>query len=661
MQIPDLTPELLVALSRELGGCDFSDTNQVSFLSSVTSCDVQAAPGNGKTTLLAAKIALLSRTWTTRKQGVCIISHTNAAREEIERLLSDHATAGAFLNYPHYVGTVTTFVDHFLALPYLRGLGWHVKRIDDELFAAIAKAKYPSRSALRSYAHQARKQLEDWVSTLQLAGDFECVAGRAPEALKVAHRPRQPKPPSATGIALQELKAELVNAGLYRYSDMTVLANKALDAYPALADRLRTRFPLVILDEAQDTNGDQLALLNRLFGEGTAFQRLGDQNQTLYEDPDLPPSGYWQPQSGAIPLNDTRRFGQGIAAFASRLTARTPQTIVGKPNSPDRRVLFLFDQPKIGDVLPAYVRELHDYFGVEKAKQLSTWAVASRHNSYADTTGGWPKSLVDYYPPYRSGRGARTKPNSFCAAMREASVLYRAHKSTSAVMDLMIAGLIEALVHMSYQCPLGRRLSSRSIWRSFAELDSKAPLKIRRMLRDKILCGQAPWEAGAWSSFCDELRNVLSLGQPASAAASYLQFNPEGAAETQGDEQSNQQASFGGQLVRLGSIHSVKGKSVDSILVVETEVYRGQALSQRAMDLATVLPHAFGIEDQVFSSDPAKLAAATNVFVGITRPRHFLGLAMRKSAASAALLSAAASQQWHVVDLTASPEQPDPI
>jgi DNA helicase-2/ATP-dependent DNA helicase PcrA len=70
------------------------------------------------------------------------------------------------------------------------------------------------------------------------------------------------------------------------------------------------------------------------------------------------------------------------------------------------------------------------------------------------------------------------------------------------------------------------------------------------------------------------------------------------------------------------------------------------------MDMATVLPHAFGIEDQMFTGDPVKLAAATNLFVGITRPRHFLGLAMRKSAASAELLSAAAAQQWRVIDLT---------
>jgi DNA helicase II / ATP-dependent DNA helicase PcrA len=53
------------------------------------------------------------------------------------------------------------------------------------------------------------------------------------------------------------------------------------------------------------------------------------------------------------------------------------------------------------------------------------------------------------------------------------------------------------------------------------------------------------------------------------------------------------------------------------MLVVETEVYRGRAASQRAMELATVLPHAFGIQNETFTGDAVKLAAATNVFVGI--------------------------------------------
>ncbi|MGH9771758.1 MAG: UvrD-helicase domain-containing protein, partial [Candidatus Acidiferrales bacterium] len=121
--VPPLTPQLLEELGQELGGYDFTGESQRTFLSNVESCDVQAAPGNGKTTLLVAKLALLSRCWVSRKQGVCVISHTNVAREEVEKKLFRHATASAFRSYPHFIGTVTAFIDRYLALPSLRGLG----------------------------------------------------------------------------------------------------------------------------------------------------------------------------------------------------------------------------------------------------------------------------------------------------------------------------------------------------------------------------------------------------------------------------------------------------------------------------------------------------------------------------------------------------------
>src|SRR5690606_8275462 len=110
-EILPLTPELLAELGDELGGCDFTDPSQVDFLANAAPCDVQAAPGNGKTTLLAAKLALLSRNWTTRRRGVCVISHTNAARTEVEDLIARHPTAARLMAYPHFTGTVTAFIN----------------------------------------------------------------------------------------------------------------------------------------------------------------------------------------------------------------------------------------------------------------------------------------------------------------------------------------------------------------------------------------------------------------------------------------------------------------------------------------------------------------------------------------------------------------------
>ncbi|MGA9866040.1 MAG: hypothetical protein WBQ75_06320 [Acetobacteraceae bacterium] len=101
-------------------------------------------------------------------------------------------------------------------------------------------------------------------------------------------------------------------------------------------------------------------------------------------------------------------------------------------------------------------------------------------------------------------------------------------------------------------------------------------------------------------------------------AATYCQFNQQGA-DAEQDGGSNQIALYHDVAVQLGSVHSVKGRTADAVLLVETEIWRGPAANQRVMDLATVVPHAFGIEDRNLSSNEAELAAATNVFVAVTR------------------------------------------
>lgn len=659
IRVPNLNNELLQQLGREVGGCDFTSERQREFLSSVVSCDVQAAPGNGKTTLLVAKLALLSRAWTSRTTGVCVISHTNAARLEVERKLAGHPSASAFLSYPHFVGTVTTFVDQFVALPYLRGLGWNVRRIDDEMFEAIAKSKIHSKATLRATAHRQRNSVETWVSKLQLTPDFQCEPDTIPARLSVRKLHRQPGAATASGRELEELKAELTRDGYFRFGDMTAIASQALDKCPVLIDRLRERFPLVILDEAQDTQGQQFALLKRLFGQGVAFQLLGDQNQTLYDNDDAAPEDFWQPAADAIPLNETRRFGPDIAGFASRLTVRKSQVIEGKPEQAGHRCLILFDRPSIDRVLPAYVEQVLTYFAGSLPHDHETWAVASRHNLYRPR-GNWPKSLVDYHPQYRSGSARSGKPQSLCAILRQAALKHSIHAPPADVANLVGQGFAELLRLLGARGSTGERPNPRNIWRVLASDGKRGDVTLRLAVFEQVLQGVATWDQATWNPFITHIATIVGFEAPApnatDAVGTYLAFDEKGAdaAGQNPGAGARTSAVIADLKVQLGSIHSVKGRTVNSILIVETEVYKGQRADEQAMDLATVLPHAFGIETREFAAGSVHLAAATNVFVGATRARSVLALAMRKEAASAELIRAAEDQRWIIQDITRS-------
>lgn len=654
-KILPLTPELLAELGDELGGCDFTDPSQTDFLAKTTSCDVQAAPGNGKTTLLAAKLVLLSRNWLTHKQGVCVISHTNAARTEVENLIARHPTAARLIGYPHFTGTVTAFINQYIALPYLRGLGWHVRQIDDDAFADEALRRYTAWGVLDNLAKnkklKLKRRLEEWIAFLDLDSAFTSTDPE-PSALAVRRRKGQWGAHTDCGKALESLKASMVKSGLYRYADMTALAWRALRENVGLAERLRDRFPLVILDEAQDTLGDQHLLLHNVFKQdGTAFQRLGDCNQTLYEADGEAPT-YWTPVPGCIPLDTSRRFGGDIADFASHLTARRAQTIIGLSNRPATRVMFLFDEATIGGVLGAFAEEAHALWGGECSTR-DVWAVASRHN-LPRKKGAWqPKSLVDYHPPYRSGAGSRSNARFLHQQLRKAAVHHAAERHPAEVSEMLAVGIsILARAH-GWRTANGRPIATHNVWAALSYRDLVLPRAVRRLLRDNVLAGDAVYEQAAWLTFMEQL---LVLFSPYShgVEADILEFcgfvAEQNAELAVAERHFSKHVQFDELRLRLGSIHSVKGKSVDGILVVESEVWKGSGADEHCIDLSTVLPRAFGVTDQQFTG--VALTAATNVFVAVTRPRQLLGVALRKSEALT-LMEPAQAQGWKLVDLVA--------
>ena len=67
-----------------LGRGSFSD-EQKAFLKCLDSCSLQSYAGSGKTSTLVGKLHILAqkRVWETGR-GICVISHTNIAVDEIK-------------------------------------------------------------------------------------------------------------------------------------------------------------------------------------------------------------------------------------------------------------------------------------------------------------------------------------------------------------------------------------------------------------------------------------------------------------------------------------------------------------------------------------------------------------------------------------------------
>lgn len=340
-----------------------------------------------------------------------------------------------------------------------------------------------------------------------------------------------------------------------------------------------------------------------------------------------------------------------IAAFASRLTARQTQTIVGISTKPASRVMFLFDEVTIGGVLEAFADEASALWGASCSTR-NVWAVASRHNVVGKKRGTWqPKSLVDYHPAYRSESGSGEKAHLLCRQLQKAAVHHAACHPPVEVAAMLAIGISGLVRRYGWTASNGHPIAEYNVWDALSYRDLALPRTLRRLLRDRVLIGDAVWKEAAWLAFMDELRALFGLPPKDSETEieHFSAFVSEQRADPSDPEQrSTQQLQFADLTLRLGSIHSVKGKSVDGILVVESEIWKGNAADEKCFDLSTALPRAFGVTNDPFTG--VGLTAATNVFVGVTRPRELLGLAIRKSEA-VDIVKPAVAQGWKVIDL----------
>lgn len=340
--LTDVSEEEIAALAASAGGLDLSHTIRRKFLTEMGNEDVQAAPGAGKTTLLGLKLRLIGRRWNPGMGAIAVVTHTNVARREIQGQLKDHAEAACLLRYPHFIGTLTQFAHQFLALPTCSGLGFEIQTVDTEIFRLAATKALMKTSNAHGWL-TGRSGLSRQTPYMQrVHAGAEKIAAvltldvNNPRALASIYNLGNSTP---TYAALQDVKSSLNARGLFSYDDMMAIANHALKNIAGLNQAIAGRFPMIVLDEAQDTSSDAFQMLHGLRDAGAVLQCIGDVNQAILADGASPS---WAIDSSALDLDESKRFGPSIANVASKLGVHRPQQIVSTkaPNSLLYAILF---------------------------------------------------------------------------------------------------------------------------------------------------------------------------------------------------------------------------------------------------------------------------------------------------------------------------------
>ena len=645
---PAITDDDILWASRLLGlsddafcGKDGGDPRQ-EVLKSMEPIDIAACPGSGKTTLLVAKLAVLAEKWQYRTRGICVLSHTNAARNEIEGKLGNTAAGRCLLSYPHFVGTIHAFVDQFLAIPWLRSRGYQVKIVDTEICQRRrwSKLAYGARSALE-YKHLDESSFRIIDTNFRLArknGEFPFSESKD------------------TYKKLQKACQETALEGYHCYDDMFIWAGELMDKSPEVVNVIRSRFPLLFIDEAQDNSEEQSAILARIFmtGESTNIrQRLGDANQAIFNfvDDTGASTDVFPDESIRRVLPNSHRFGSRIAALAGplALTQYAENCLEGHgPKRPlesgapeGRHTIFLFDDNNIDRVLGAYAELLLDTFSEQELHEGSTKglfvAVGQVHRDNKDDHR--PRHVGHYWMGY-DPRLTRTdpKPQTFVqyvfAGLGKSQTSGETYLAVEKIAEgiLRLAGMME--VGASHY---GRKHRHRHV---LALLDGHESVRedyerlIARFVLDKGVLTKDTWKENWGDTVYHIAATIAGASSLSPEANGFLEWgdlleNPTVSPIAQKSRDNVFPFSKNGKgvSIRVGSIHSVKGETHMATLVLETYWQDNQGRHNLELLLPWLCRTKSGGRDKgVRQQSRLKIH-----FVAMTRPSHLLCLAMKRS------------------------------
>ena len=355
--ITDFTPIEKLLLPN--GCCFANDARNV--INSWNSNDILACPGSGKTTVLIAKLKLIADKSPLRDgRGVCLLSHTNVAVNELKAKLGK--SAERLLSYPNFVGTIQTFVDQYITFPFLRQFAnTSIQVISDEdyanhLYSLICKTDSKLKWFIdQQYNAFGVKRYDSVVKFManiytddeggiHLSGVNRVLAGKSTNSAISYAR------------AIQRLLSE---EGLIRYNDTYRYTLLALKKYgSSLRTLLSRRFQYVFVDEYQDCSTLQRNVLDALFsGTETIFQKIGDVDQAIYNSTnDNTP--VWQVEDSYMSIAHSNRYSQEIADVLSVLRTNQETIISSRGVQRIKPTLFVYDSSSRLRVIPTFIQEI---------------------------------------------------------------------------------------------------------------------------------------------------------------------------------------------------------------------------------------------------------------------------------------------------------------
>ena len=553
-----------------LGNILFDECRR-NIIKNMNSVDIQAFPGTGKTTVLIAKLAILARKWSYANRGICVLSHTNVAREEIEERLGQTPVGRKLLSYPHFIGTLHSFFDTFVSIPWLQSNDIRIKIIDNDL-------------VLNNRWHRLSYGTKLYLSNHNLS-PASCQAIQIPLKIDIGCGESTNSYKNVISVI-----AESYSKGEFTFNEMLLYAAAAFINNPSMAQNIQNRFPMLLIDEAQDTSTDQWALIKSAFPENSCFsirQSFGDSNQAIFNSYQSDEITTEFPRKNALTIANSKRFNASIACLADPLSL-IQSGMVGEAtefdNLSDKHTIFLFDKTMIGSVIPTYAQLVLDCFsdGVLMANQKYGCHVIGMVHSINETVvdlAKFPRSVCDYWDAYNpSGSGRSANPEYLIEYFRFGHQAFCQENSTYGLVDWISRGLRRYInMNLADQIPY-----TTNAFRAICQLLSESKQAEFRNELFSIMFSNIS-NKDSWLAVASKIQKLMIEFELPATRNDMLawQETPNSTVNTEANNVYvyNDRENHRSVQLTFGSIHSVKGRTHLSTLVIDTFWYKSNIQS----------------------------------------------------------------------------------
>lgn len=653
-------------------GKEFDDERKA-FIRNFNTIDLQAVPGSGKTTALLAKLVVLERKLPFADgSGILVLSHTNAAIDEIKEKIQRHCPR--LFSYPNFIGTIQGFVDEFLAVPiynlvFKRKLNWIDKdRYEEELvklFNIIAWNKdydEPTKFFYQRHIKRAEKEsnnnkalknqlvnkyIENEVRGLYYDFITDEIKNRDNDVLlKTKTNKRY--------VGLKAIIDEVLKKGIISYDYAYHFGEFYLYKIPMIKELLQKRFSFVFVDEMQDMDTHQYNLLEKIFyDEGNSvskIQRIGDRNQAIYNSSNnVKTDEVWQLRANpdsVLNLAGSQRLSKNIADVVKKFALYNDNNfdIVGKNEYGIKPHILVFETANIGSIIPCFAQIVKDN-GLEKSEKpikVVCWNTDWKDDE-ASRNDATKLRLEDYHKGFKKEKG---KPKQDYDNLKSYLLYFDKKQTLEPLRKNILNAFLKILRIENINTADDRPYTKKKLIDFIHESDVQK--------YDELNLNLYNWSIGIIQEKTEDVWNGIKAYVPTllgmfdktiSASSDFINTD---IAEIPDENSENlvptNHYKEEGLEIEITSVHAVKGQTHCATLYLES-YYHSNYESQRLSN--QFLGNGFN-DNRVHHKSSVKMA-----YVGFSRPTDLLCIAIHKDRFDE-LLNTINTDIWEIKTVTAN-------